>query len=148
MGWWSTDILGGDTPLDWEDEFYEIANVEKWGEDVKNNIPREVIEQYQQSFSDLLDSTDYSGEAEIGYQVLAVMMMEVGASIDPIIKAKMVSAALSDEWANNDTEREETMQGLVKALSQYKPGTPILIKSRGLFQVMAENLSSEKENKN
>ena len=148
MGWWSTDILGGDTPLDWEDEFYEMANVEKWQEKTKSNIPKEVIELHQKSFSDLLDSTGYSGEGEIGYQVLAVMMMRVGASIDPVIKAKMVTAALGDEWAKDDSEREETMQGLVKALSQYKSGTPILIKSKGLFQVMAENLSSEKENKN
>lgn len=32
MGWWSKDIMGGDTPLDWEDEFYGICEVEKWPE--------------------------------------------------------------------------------------------------------------------
>ena len=87
-------------------------------------------------------------EPDIGYQVLAVMMMREGASIDPVVKGKMVAAALGDQWAKEDSEREETIHGLVKALRKYNGKTPILVKSRGLFQVMAENLSSEKENKN
>ena len=27
MGWWSTSIMGGDTPLDFEDEFFFACNV-------------------------------------------------------------------------------------------------------------------------
>ena len=32
MGWWSTDIMGGDTPLDFEDEIFGICGVEKFPE--------------------------------------------------------------------------------------------------------------------
>ena len=151
MGWWSTDILGGDTPLDWEDEFYGISKVDKFDGAKKgkvNYIPKDVLEQRQFEFSDLLDASINYMEPDIGYQVLAVMMMRAGASIDPVVKGKMVAAALGDQWAKEDSEREETIHGLVKALGQYDGQTPILIKSRGLFEVMAENLSSEKENKN
>ena len=151
MGWWSTDIMGGDTPLDWEDEFYGIASVDKFEGAEKgkcNYIPKDILEKRQFGYADLLDASINYMEPDIGYQVLAVMMMRAGASIDPVVKGKMVAAALGDQWAKEDSEREETIQGLVKALSQYDDKTPILIKSRGLFQVMAENLSSEKENKN
>lgn len=151
MGWWSTDILGGDTPLDWEDEFYGIARVDKFDGSAKgkiNYIPKEILEKKQFEYADLIDASTKWMEPDIGYQVLAVMMMRAGASIDPEVKGKMVTAALGDQWASEDSEREKTMQGLVKALSQYDGKTPILIKSRGLFQVMAENLSSEKENNN
>lgn len=151
MGWWSTDILGGDTPLDWEDEFYGIAGVDKFKDAPKgriNYIPKEVLEKKQFEYSDLLDSADKWSESDIGYQVLAVMMMRAGASIDIEVKGKMVAAALGDEWAREDSEREETMQGLLSALSQYDGQTPILIKSKGLFEVMAEKLSGEKQNNN
>lgn len=151
MGWWSTDILGGDTPLDWEDEFYGIAGVDKFKDAPKgriNYIPKDVLEQRQFEFSDLLDASINYMEPGIGYQVLAVMMMRAGASIDPVVKGKMVAAALGDQWAKEDSEREETIHGLVKALGQYDGKTPILIKSRGLFQVMEEKLSGEKENNN
>jgi hypothetical protein len=33
MGWWSTSIMGGDTPLDFEDEFFHACNVEKFPEE-------------------------------------------------------------------------------------------------------------------
>jgi hypothetical protein len=151
MGWWSTDILGGDTPLDWEDEFYGISKVDKFGGAEKgkiNYIPKDVLEQRQFEFSDLLDAASNYTEPGIGYQVLAVMMMRAGASIDPVVKGKMVAAALGDQWAKEDSEREETIHGLVKALSQYDGQTPILVKSKGLLEVMAEKLSSEKENNN
>lgn len=151
MGWWSTDIMGGDTPLDWEDEFYGIAGVDKFEGAEKgkcNYIPTEVLEKRQFEYADLLDASTKWMEPNIGYQVFAVMMMRAGASIDPHIKGKMIAAALNDQWSLDDSEREETIQGLVKALGQYDGKTPILIKSRGLFQVMVENLSSEKENKN
>ena len=71
------------------------------------------------------------------------MMMRAGASIDPEIKGKMVAAALGDEWAQEDSEREETIQGLVKALSQYDGKTSILVKSKGLFEVIYDKISEE-----
>ena len=143
MGWWSTDILGGDTPLDWEDEFYGLAGVDKFEGAPKgkvNYIPADVLDKMQFEFAARLDASDKWSEPEIGYQVLAVMMMRAGASIDPEVKGKMVTAALGDEWAKENSEREETIQGLVTALSQYDGSTPIMIKSRGLFEVMAEKL--------
>jgi len=144
MGWWSTDIIGGDTPLDWEDEFYNIAGIEKFHEKGKiNYIPKKLLEQKQNEYSDLLDCTEGYREPEIGYQVLAVMMMRAGASIDPIIKGKMFTAAIGDRWSQECSERRETIQGLISALKQYDGKTPILIRSKGLFEVMYEKLSSE-----
>jgi len=146
MGWWSTDILGGDTPLDWEDEFYGIAGVDKFDNAPKgriNYIPKDILEQKQFEYAERLDSSEKWAEPEIGYQVLAVMMMRAGASLDPEIKGKMVTAALGDEWAQEDSEREENIQGLVQALSQYDGKTPILIKSKGLFEVIYDKISEE-----
>ena len=33
MGWWSKDIMGGDSPLDVEGKIFEICNVEQFPED-------------------------------------------------------------------------------------------------------------------
>jgi len=50
MGWWSTDIMGGDSPLDVKDEIFEICEVEEFDdndghtdltkEDLVNNLEK------------------------------------------------------------------------------------------------------------
>jgi hypothetical protein len=54
MGWWSKDIMGGDSPLDAKDEIYGICNVEEFGddgreitrEDIEANLP-EILEKFR-----------------------------------------------------------------------------------------------------
>jgi hypothetical protein len=141
MGWWSTDIMGGDTPLDFEDAFFGICKVEKFPEgggmakltkeDLENNLP-EII--------DMLEDT--RSEQEIGYQVLAVLMLRAGAKIPERTRGRMEEACHMDDWSHDNAEREIAVGGLLKAIEAYDNKTPIIIKSRGLFEVMAEKLNT------
>lgn len=142
MGWWSTDIMGGDTPLDFEDQFYDICKVNKYPEKGKrNNLSKEDLENNLTEIVNFLDENRW-GENHIGGQVLAVLMMRAGASISDNLKAAMIEACEEDQWAKEDYERHETINGLISALNAYD-GTPIEIRSRGLFEVMEEKLNNE-----
>jgi hypothetical protein len=145
MGWWSTDIMGGDTPLDFEDTFFDICGVEKFPEIGKaNELTKEDFAAHLNEIVDFLDA-DKWGESNIGYQVLAVGMLRAGAFISGDLQDFMMQACENDEWAKENEERAVATQGLFNALSQYDNETPIIIKSRGLFEVMAQKLGGKDE---
>jgi len=70
---------------------------------------------------------------------LAVTAIKVGAKISKSVMKKMIEACENDEWAQEDSERKEACDGLKKALQQYD-GSPIIIKSKGLFEVIAKHI--------
>lgn len=138
MGWWSTDIMGGDTPLDFEDAFYEIAGVEKFPESGgKTKLNKETVEKNFDRFTDVVHKCSY--EQEIGWQVLAVVALSAGINIPVVAIAEMKQACMNDQWATEDNERRITIDSLLNSLNTYD-GTPIIINSRGLFEVMAQKL--------
>jgi hypothetical protein len=140
MGWWSVDILGGDTPLDFEDTFFDIAGIEEFPDSGgQNSITKKALEKSYDKMAVFVKENIW-GDGNIGWQVLAVTCMKVGF-IPPVTDlAEMKQACVNDEWAQEDEERKEVIDGLLKALNQYD-GTPIKIKSKGLFEVMAEKMS-------
>lgn len=141
MGWWSTDIMGGDTPLDFEDEFFGICNVEKFPEGGgMASLTKEDITNHLDEIIASISKEKY--DQGIGYQVLAVIMLKAGAPISSELKFEMVKACQDDEWAQEVEERQVSVLGLINALEAYDNKTPIKIKSRGLFEVMAEKLGN------
>lgn len=142
MGWWSTDIMGGDSPLDWEDAFYRICEVQKFTKDFSNilDLPKEAIESNWDKLIQEIDGYD----SEIGWQVLAVKAMAVGVNIPDHVMEKMIWACDEDCWAKEDLERAQNVSGLKAALQVYD-GTPIRIKSKGLFEVIADKISENKK---
>lgn len=141
MGWWSKDIMGGDAPYDWEDEIYEICGAEMWpeGRTSKGKIsPDQFTEHLEKIIVALRKSKD-----PIGYQVLGVLMMESGADMPEEVKSKIMQACHDDEWARRDPEREEKILELHDKVLKYD-GTTVEIKSKGLFQAIAEHVSAGK----
>lgn len=148
MGWWSTDIMGGDTPLDFEDTYYDICGVEKFLEKdnsyVRQELTKEAIEANINKLVDFIDA-DKWGERNIAYQVLAVLMLKAGAFISGDLQDFMMQACENDEWAQEDEDRKVATTGLFNALAAYDNQTPIIVKSRGLFEVMAVKLGGTNE---
>lgn len=140
MGWWSTNIMGGDSPLDFEDEFFGICKVEKFpGNGVRAKLSKE---DFANHLDEMLECIHKSGtEQTIGYQVLAVGMLRAGAFISGDLQDFMMQACQNDEWAQESEERKLAIDGLYNAISSYNNQDPIFIKSKGLFEVMASKLS-------
>ena len=144
MGCWSTDILGGDTPMDFEDEIYDICKVEKFKGEKINNIPSEILEKNMVSIMEMINEYDGDDEWNIGYQVLAVLMLASGSPIRVDLKSNMIKACNDDEWSNDDSERRQKVNALKEAINKYDGKTPIVITSKGLFQTIAENIADGK----
>ena len=148
MGWWSEDIMGGDTPLDLEAFIYDALEIEHDGE-IK--IPKEVFD-YHKIIKHLndRDGDNYWLEGDTGnifHQVLGVMMMEVGAPISKPLKAMMITAAKNDEWANNGSlEREERMDRFIYNINHYV-GSPIETKAKGLMETIFDGEAIKDLNK-
>jgi hypothetical protein len=143
MGWWSTDIMGGDTPLDYEDEFFDICEVEKFPEGGGTaSLTKGDLESKLSDILRFLNENQW-GESNIGFQVLAVLMMKAGAEMSMPVKVRMLEAISSDEWAQENDERAIVINGLYEALKVYDGKTPIYIKSRGLFEVMFGKLGGQ-----
>ena len=142
MGWWSEDIIGGDTPLDFVDTFYDIAQIEEFEGDVQNMIPADTFKERLPAMIEFIEKQDYDNE--IGFQVLAVKLMEAGAEINEDLKSKIFKACADDEWAQHDETRADRINSLKEAVEMYD-GTPIVVKSKGLFEVIGEHLSNGNE---
>ena len=154
MGWWSDDIMGGDTPLDLESFIFSALEIEQNPEgdyDKEVIIPADAFD-YKKIVKYLKDrdGDDYwltSDTGNIFHQVLGIMMMKSGAPINKTLKAKMIKAAKNDEWANEDLEhndegRRDKMDAFITKLKNYD-GTSTIIKSKGLMETMADAIMPE-----
>lgn len=139
MGWWSTDIMGGDSPLDWEDSFYSICKVKKWPDDSSEmaQIPKEALQAHVEKIVEEIEEVRETWDKQVAYQALAVVMMRSGCEIEENLKANMICAAHLDEWAEEDEDRRKACNDLIQKLKDYQ-GTPTEVRSKGLFEVLGE----------
>ena len=152
MGWWSEDIMGGDSPLDLQSFIYDALDINQYPNDDYEKvvkIPKDAFN-YEKIIKYLKDkdADNYyltGDDGNIFHQVLGVMMMEVGAPISDELKANMIIAAEQDEWANEDggnEDRKVRMNNFIATLKSYN-GTPTVIISAGLFETIAKGIASE-----
>lgn len=142
MGWWSEDIMGGDAPLDFEDEIFEICDTEKFPEE--GGIGKVSAEALENNLDEILAMLERSKDY-IGYQVLAVMMMGSGAFISDDVKADMIKGCDDDEWAKDDETRKEKVEALKSAITSYDGKTPVVITSKGLFETIFKHIEDGNE---
>lgn len=151
MGWWSTDIMGGDTPLDFKsaildqiglDEFKaKPEQIRKAFDSLDEKTLREVIPAIVNEWGCGDPGGDfYKNEVSIGFQVLAVLMMESGARISPGIQGLMDVRIMDDDWAKEDDERKGKIKHLLQTLRSYS-GEPVEVKSKGLLEVLAGRIN-------
>ena len=138
MGWWSSDIMGGDTPLDCKSILYEIVGVDQFSNKKlkASHFSTEAITQYLEK-SEEIDDT-------INYQVLGVLMMGAKAPIDESLKTSIIDACENDEWGNEDEERKSKLNEFIDQLKKYDGTSQVIIKSKGLFQTIAEHVKEGK----
>lgn len=143
MGWWSTTIMGGDTPLDYQGDLTDIIS---GGYLTGNDITATQFENMDEVFvngkiESLVKSKD---DKSIMYQVLMVMAMRVGAKISSKLKLLAISNIRNDEWQFEDSERKEVIDNLIQTLNQYDGSIRVKVKSEGLFEVFNKHQADGK----
>jgi hypothetical protein len=147
MGWWSTDIMGGDTPLDFESELYHHAGVKQFDEDCNSpDLTAEDIARALPAYlSEVAEKYEIAEDRPVALQVLAYFMMKTGCPISEELKARFHQAADDDEWASEDEERFRVMQEFKAALDSHQPGQSLTLPTKGLFQTIFEGMMKEGE---
>lgn len=143
MGWWSTTIMGGDTPLDYQGELTDIIS---GGYLTNNDITAAQFENMDEVFVNgkIESLVKYKDCRSIMYQVLMVMAMRVGAKISSKLKLLAISNIRNDEWQFEDSERKEVIDNLIQTLNQYDGSIRVKVKSEGLFEVFNKHQADEK----
>jgi hypothetical protein len=155
MGWWSAAVMGGDTPLDMEAHFLDIAGIGGSFFDRFDGsaFSKENITEIQKKFTpskidkmvEFIEKEDpryfCCDDKEIAYQTLGVVMMRFGVPISDALMGRMLEAAMNDEWSQQDDERANIIVSFIDDLLAYetKP-TELTVADQGLFAKFAEVL--------
>lgn len=144
MGWWSADVMGGDTPLDIVAEIARTCDLEYHPENAFGVLgdyafTKELLEKKTDAIFKLLNSGKfYCDEIDVGMQVFGVILMSVGADISDELKIRITRAARNDTWAvEGDKERQDYMNKFANSLEQYN-GEPTEYRTTTLFQKFQE----------
>lgn len=139
MGWWSKQIMGGDTPLD-----VECSIMDAIGIDVT-----EITDADNPRIADLLTKqqnelfTHVAEYESIGHQVLGFWMIKTGATFNEGMVEKIIESAKKDEWSHTDNDRMSEITSFCTVLEHYD-GTPVEIPQTGLFDAIAMKFVANK----
>ena len=146
MGWWSKDIMGGDSPLDAKDEIFNLCEVDEFdGDDGHTDLTKEDFTNNMEKILEFVrggENNDYYDEKAIGYQVLGVLMMKAGAPISQELKDEIIENSKTDSWAKEDSERGSIVEKFHNTLSLYEGKHSIEIRSKGLFEAINDHIAN------
>jgi len=150
MGWWSEDIMGGDTPLDFQSFIYDKLKIDH-GQRTKIQIKKAFQGMSETQLLRMIPSivtkmgcgepgSDFHNDhTSIGYQVLALEMMSCGVRIQPSLFKQMEKWIPQDLWALECDTRNSKVDFLLKKLYSYD-GVPVRIESKGLLEVFHDRI--------
>jgi len=145
MGWWDSGIMGGDTPLDYQNVIHDILGIGYDENLTSAQLP-------DPKLRDIISHAESSGWLEfepwIFWEVLAAILMGAGAAMPDDIRANAVSAVDSeiasdaiDNW-KKPAERRARLSELRQAVEAYD-GTPVTLNETGLLEKMDESAPIE-----
>jgi hypothetical protein len=126
MGWFGKGILDGDEPMDFQSEIeavcgwnYTIGGKGNKREDYvsKDSLEKVQLKLYKRWYE--------KKESYFCFQVLAAMMVEVGAKFEPEVLEISKKCLQADDWAKQNFERWYHINYLLKILENYNE-TPTL----------------------
>lgn len=142
MGWWSTEINGGDTSMDVEGVLASFMGLDEEADDYDGIVESgELTTDVVRSFlSAKCDDNGHgfagrmieNGEGSILYTVLGALLMEAGTEIPEDFRTEIIQQACLDRWADTNEERKVVIEEFIETLENYVDGTPTDL-ARGAF---------------
>lgn len=152
MGWWSSDIMGGDSPLDIQAEIYDLVGKEQFpeGSNEEVKLTAEDFNSHPELFDKMKDMQKIWGcDEEIIMQVFAYLLMKAGGTMSDEVRAETTQACDNDYWAygneadgeEGDDERREHIEKLKAHIESYRNEPANLEEDKGLFSKLAEHMN-------
>lgn len=145
MGWWSTEINGGDTPMDIESTLATFMGLdldeasEEWSTPVESGrLTYEVVRRFIANDIGLVNKMFNNNESSILYTVLGELLMEAGAKIPAKFRKDIIGHARLDAWADESPEREIVIEEFIEALENYVDGVPAELARGAVFNRAAK----------
>jgi hypothetical protein len=142
MGWFGTDVMGGDTPMDHLDTIGDIIKVEDLYPlsmiENKTKVAMQLARHQPKLMKNIKTFTGW--DRQIATQVLAALHMAVGASFPRGLRVSAIAAAENDEWAQEDQGRSADMNDFADMVRNYDNKTPTLVNHEGLLSKMARTI--------
>lgn len=148
MGWWSTNIYGGDSPLSWREIIYSKIGAEEY--DQKNNlssIPIDALSEKINEVIELISNSTDENDKNIGYQVLAAIILHSGFDLESNqnLKNSIIGSIEDDEYAREDFERRIVMKNFLRQIKKYNPSEPIDINLVNVYETVEDDDTLPKE---
>ncbi len=116
MGWWSYNVMGGDTPLDHLDNIAEICGLHRTA-DNPYNFTKDILEKNLERIALNIQNDDmFTDDNEIAWQVLGHLVLEHNIDLPPAIRGYIIASFEWDEYAKRKPERKQVMEDYVSRL--------------------------------
>ena len=128
MGWFGKRIMDGDSPMDWLGVMLDILGISEETMVIHWELPtpeiRALIETRQHMLVSRIGKEHDTRERNIGWQVLATLIMAQGAEMMDKVRKLATDALKADEWAKTDLERKIYVEDMLDILAAYDNRTP------------------------
>jgi hypothetical protein len=143
MGWWNESIYGGDAPLEWKENIYELCKTKEYGKgDKPKAITKKNLLKNMDAIRDMIDTVGLEDEEDmnIGYQILGAICMHSGYDLldSPGLKEKIIEAIENDEWAKENGLRQNACKNFKKIVKDYDFNTPVNVETINIFEDLEE----------
>ena len=155
MGWWSADIMGGDTPLDFKGMFedtFGVADPEDWyGEGPAPEYRVPTSEEAEEFLNECQGLGWGGGDGNIAAQVAGFLVMERAAPMSDELRTRVLEGIDNEfsegcgEW-NDPEERKGELADFRQRVAAYPAagGEVEMPETKGLFQKLAEHMAAGK----
>lgn len=147
MGWWDSNILGGDPPLDVLGWLSDAIGGEKLYPLRFDAEQTAIIRAKLEALPDYIITDGVTGSGRLGSDeslpVVAAAFMAVGAAMSPKFKSEALRATRDDyyggpDWKDGGVSRAAVMAKHAELIEAHEPGKCVDIEQKGLFEKMAE----------
>jgi len=139
MGWWNESIYGGDAPLTWKENIYELCKTKMYGRgDKPKSITAKNLTKNISKIIEMIDevSKEDVNDANIGYQILGAIVMNSGFDFDEAfgLKDSVIEAIENDSWAKENPLRAKALKNYKKIVKDYDSSEPVNIETINVFE--------------
>jgi hypothetical protein len=139
MGWWIESIYGGDAPLEWKENIYDLCKTKEYGKgDKPKAITKKNLLKNMTAIRAMIDAVgvEDAEDMNIGYQILGAICMHSGYDLfeSPGLKERIIDAIENDEWAKENVLRKNVCKNYKKVIKHYDFNTPVNIETINIFE--------------
>jgi hypothetical protein len=146
MGWWGSDLLAGDPPMDSLGYLGDVIDDPNLYPLNFTDAEAATVRAKLEALGDSVLRHPILGKAE-HLPVVAGAFLATGAVMSDTFKASAITAAQNDyyggpDWNDGGVGRAATMADLIEKIKAHEPGSRVEIVHKGLFQTIEEGESS------